>query len=42
MMNLAMLGSFAGGIGLFLLGMSLMTDGLKLAAGPSLERILAQ
>jgi phosphate:Na+ symporter len=30
-----------GGIGLFLLGMALMTDGLKLAAGPALERILA-
>lgn len=29
-----------GGIGLFLLGMSLMTDGLKLAAGPALGRIL--
>jgi phosphate:Na+ symporter len=31
---------FLGGIGLFLLGMWLMTDGLKLAAGPALERIL--
>lgn len=30
-----------GGLGLFLLGMSLMTDGLKLAAGPALMRILA-
>ena len=30
-----------GGIGLFLLGMGLMTDGLKLAAGSALERILA-
>ena len=30
-----------GGIGLFLLGMGLMTDGLKLAAGRTLERILA-
>lgn len=30
-----------GGIGLFLLGMGLMTDGLKLAAGPALHRILA-
>ena len=34
-------GSLLGGIGLFLLGMGLMTDGLKLAAGPALERILA-
>ncbi len=31
---------FLGGIGLFLLGMWLMTDGLKLAAGPALEHIL--
>jgi len=29
-----------GGIGLFLLGMWLMTDGLKLAAGPALQSIL--
>jgi phosphate:Na+ symporter len=35
-------GGLAGGIGLFLLGMWLMTDGLKLAAGPALERILAR
>ena len=34
-------GSLLGGIGLFLLGMGLMTDGLKLAAGSALERILA-
>ncbi|MFH1812718.1 MAG: Na/Pi symporter [Pseudomonadota bacterium] len=30
-----------GGLGLFLLGMGFMTDGLKLAAGPALERILS-
>lgn len=30
-----------GGVGLFLLGMELMTEGLKLAAGPQLERLLA-
>lgn len=30
-----------GGIGLFLLGMWLMTEGLRLAAGPALERLLA-
>lgn len=30
-----------GGVGLFPLGMWLMTDGLKLAAGPALERVLA-
>ena len=37
----ALLGGLAGGVGLFLLGMGLMTDGLKLAAGPALKRILA-
>lgn len=31
-----------GGVGLFLLGMGLMTDGLKAAAGPALERILVR
>lgn len=31
----------AGGVGIFLIGMSMMSDGLKLAAGPALERILA-
>ncbi|MCW5633268.1 MAG: Na/Pi cotransporter family protein [Rubrivivax sp.] len=36
-----MLSTGAGGIGLFLLGMTMMTDGLKVAAGPALERILA-
>lgn len=39
--NLALIGGLAGGVGLFLLGMELMTAGLKLAAGPMLERILA-
>ena len=33
--------ALAGGLGLFLLGMGLMTDGLKLAAGPALHHILA-
>jgi len=37
-----MLGSLAGGIGLFLLGMWLMTDGLKFAAGGTLRRLLAR
>jgi len=37
-----MLGGLVGGVGLFLLGMGLMTDGLRLAAGPALERILAK
>ena len=30
-----------GGVGLFLVGMTMLTDGLKLAAGRALERILA-
>lgn len=34
------IGTFAGGIGLFLLGMRLMTDGLKVAAGSALRRVL--
>lgn len=33
--------SLAGGLGLFLLGMTMLSDGLKLAAGPALESILA-
>lgn len=41
MIDLQTLGTVAGGLGLFLLGMGLMTDGLKLAAGPALHRILA-
>lgn len=32
--------NLAGGLGLFLLGMTLLTDGLKLAAGRTLERLL--
>lgn len=40
MIDLRVLGAMAGGLGLFLLGMGLMTDGLKLAAGPALHRIL--
>ena len=39
-MTLIMLGSLVGGIGLFLLGMRMMTDGLKYAAGSSLRNIL--
>ncbi|AKM29433.1 hypothetical protein AB870_03710 [Pandoraea faecigallinarum] len=31
----------AGGVGIFLIGMAMMTDGLKLAAGPALARILS-
>lgn len=40
MTDLQVLGTAVGGLGLFLLGMGLMTDGLKLAAGPALHRIL--
>ncbi|MBX3604632.1 MAG: Na/Pi cotransporter family protein [Piscinibacter sp.] len=40
MIELQSLATLAGGLGLFLLGMGLMTDGLKLAAGPALHRIL--
>lgn len=37
-----MIASLLGGIGLFLLGMRLMTEGLKLAAGRALRTILAR
>ncbi len=37
-----LVGSFAGGIGLFLLGMRLLTEGLKMAAGEALRHILAR
>ncbi|MGM0594908.1 MAG: Na/Pi cotransporter family protein [Pseudomonadota bacterium] len=42
MLDFNLIGTFAGGIGLFLLGMKLMTDGLKMAAGDALRHILAQ
>ena len=35
------LGTFIGGLGFFLLAVSMITDGLKLAAGDALRRILA-
>lgn len=41
MIDLMTIGGMLGGIGLFMLGMGQMTDGLKLAAGPALGRILA-
>lgn len=41
-MNIVLVGGVIGGIGLFLLGMRLMTDGLKLAAGPMLRDVLAR
>lgn len=37
---LDVLGPLAGGLGLFLLGMVMMTDGLRLAAGPALQGAL--
>lgn len=39
-MDLGTASSLLGGIGLFLLGMSLMTNGLRLAAGQALQNIL--
>ena len=41
-MNLHLVLTFLGGVGLFLLGMRLMTDGLKVAAGDALREILAR
>ncbi len=42
MQTLALIGTILGGLGLFLLAISMMTDGLKLAAGTSLRRILSE
>jgi len=39
-MLMSRLGELAGGLGLFLLGMHLMTTGLRSAAGPTLKKIL--
>ncbi len=39
-MSWQIIAGLAGGVGLFLLGMELMTDGLKLSAGKSLHRVL--
>ena len=41
MIDLQTPGTMTGGLGLFLLGMGRVTDGLKLAAGPTLHRIVA-
>jgi len=41
-MTFTSIGTLIGGLGLFLLGMTLMTDGLKLAAGDALRRILSR
>jgi phosphate:Na+ symporter len=39
---LNIVGSILGGIGLFMLAIGMMTDGLKMAAGPSLRNILSR
>lgn len=41
-MKYSLFSGLAGGLGLFLLGMQLMTDGLKLAAGNTLRNILSR
>ncbi|CCH47434.1 Na/Pi cotransporter family protein [Pseudodesulfovibrio piezophilus] len=41
-MIFSILGGLCGGLGLFLLGMRLMTQGLRNTAGPSLRKILGQ
>lgn len=41
-MSFSQIGSIIGGLGLMLLGMRMMTLGLKEAAGPSLKQMLAQ
>lgn len=40
--TVSMILSFAGGVALFLLGMKLLTDGLKIAAGDSLRNLLSR
>lgn len=42
MNTLLIIGSFIGGLGLFLLAVSMITDGLRLAAGDSLRNMLVQ
>lgn len=39
---LVLVGTFAGGLGLFLLAVSMITDGLRLAAGDSLRELLTR
>jgi len=39
---LVVIGTLLGGLGLFLLAVSMITDGLKLAAGEALRDILAR
>ncbi|WP_455218884.1 Na/Pi cotransporter family protein, partial [Kaarinaea lacus] len=40
--NIVMIGMLAGGLGLFLLAVNMITDGLRLAAGNALRNILAR
>jgi phosphate:Na+ symporter len=40
--SISVIGKILGGLGLFLLAVGMMTDGLKLAAGNSLRKVLAQ
>lgn len=41
-MDLTLFGQLLGGLGIVLLGMELLTDGLKRAAGPSLRRLISK
>ena len=41
-MDLVLLGQLLGGLGLVLLGMELLTDGLKRASGPSLRQLISK
>ncbi|MBU3002793.1 Na/Pi cotransporter family protein [Paraglaciecola arctica] len=40
--SITLMGTILGGLGLFLLAIGMMTDGLKLAAGSSLRKLLAE
>ena len=40
--SIVLLGNIIGGLGLFLLAIGMMTDGLKLAAGNALRTLLAK
>jgi phosphate:Na+ symporter len=42
MQTITLVGTLFGGIGLFLLAIGMMTDGLKLAAGTSLIKLLSK
>ena len=42
METITLIGAILGGLGLFLLAIGMMTDGLKLAAGTSLRRLLSE